>query len=79
MTALFASRPSYTKSTSLPLLPARLLSQVRSARSLWYDEGMNDVPDPSPIGRLVRFAQRGEPFPAEILKPLDLDVSENPF
>ena len=28
MTALFASRPSYTKPTSLPLLPARLLSAI---------------------------------------------------
>jgi hypothetical protein len=44
-------------------------------------DGMNDVPDPSPIDRLVRFAQRGESFPAEaeVLEPLDLDVSENPI
>jgi hypothetical protein len=34
-----------------------------------------------PNARLVRFAQRGEPLPADaaLLEPLDLDVSENPF
>jgi hypothetical protein len=42
---------------------------------------MNDVPDSQPNARLIRFGQRGEPFPAEttLLEPLDLDVSENPF
>jgi hypothetical protein len=42
---------------------------------------MNDVPDPPPDARLVRFAQRGEPFPVEttLLEPLDLNVSVNPF
>jgi hypothetical protein len=42
---------------------------------------MNDVPDPPPNARLVRFAKRSKPFPAEatLLEPLDLDVSENPF
>jgi hypothetical protein len=42
---------------------------------------MNEVPDPPPNTRLVRFAQRGEPFPAEaaLLELLDLDVSEKLF
>jgi hypothetical protein len=54
---------------------------VKSAQHARYDEGMKDVPDPSPNARLDRFAQRGEPFPAEseILETLDRDVSENPF
>jgi hypothetical protein len=55
--------------------------EVNSAQHARYDEGMNDVPDPPPNARLVRFAQRGEPFPAEttLLEPLNLDVSKNPF
>jgi hypothetical protein len=55
--------------------------EVKSAQHARYDEGMDDVPDPPPNARLVRFAQRGEPFPAEttLFEPLDLDVSENPF
>jgi hypothetical protein len=55
-------------------------NEIKSAQHTRYDEGMNDVPDPSPNARLVRFAKRGEPFPAEAahLEPLD-DVSENPF
>jgi hypothetical protein len=55
--------------------------EVKSAQHARYDEGMNDVPDPPPNARLVRFAQRGEPLSAEAenLEPLDLDVSENPF
>jgi hypothetical protein len=42
---------------------------------------MSNVADPPPNARLVRFTQRGEPFPAEaaLLEPLDLDVSENSF
>jgi hypothetical protein len=54
---------------------------VKSAQHARYDEGMNDVVDPPPNARLVRFAQRGEPLPVEaaLLEPLDLDVSENPF
>jgi hypothetical protein len=55
--------------------------EVKSAQHARYDEGMNDVPDPPLNARLVRFAQRGEPFPAEttLLEPLDRDVSENYF
>jgi hypothetical protein len=50
--------------------------EVKSAQHARYDEGMNDVPDPPPNARLVRFAQGGEPFPAEaaLLEPLDLDI-----
>jgi hypothetical protein len=55
--------------------------EVKSAQHARYDEGMNDVPDPPSNARLVRFSQRGEPFPAEttLLEPPGLDVSENPF
>jgi hypothetical protein len=54
---------------------------VKSAQHARYDQGMNDVADPPPNARLVRFAQRGEPLPVEaaLLEPLDLGVSENPF
>jgi hypothetical protein len=54
--------------------------EVKSAQHARYDDGSNDILDPPPNARLVRFTQRGEPFPAEadILEPLDLDVSETP-
>jgi hypothetical protein len=52
---------------------------VKSAQHACYDQGMNDVADPPPTTRLVRFTHG--PFPAEaaLLETLDLDVSENPF
>jgi hypothetical protein len=55
--------------------------EIKSAQHARYDEGMNDFPYPPPNARLVRFAQRGEPFPAkaEVLEFLDIDVSENTF
>jgi hypothetical protein len=54
---------------------------VKTALHARYDEGMNDVADPPPNARLVRFAQRGEPFPSEAtpIETIELDVSENPF
>jgi hypothetical protein len=55
--------------------------EVMSAQHAHYDDGMNDVPDPPLNARLVLFAQEGEAFPAGATppRPLDLDVSENPF
>jgi hypothetical protein len=55
--------------------------EVKSAQHARYDEGMNGVPDPPSNARLVRFTQRGEPFPNEatLLETLDLDVPESPF
>jgi hypothetical protein len=42
---------------------------------------MNDVADPSPNVRLVRFIRRGESFPVEAVHfaPPDLDVPEKYF
>jgi hypothetical protein len=42
--------------------------EVKSAQHARYDEGMNDVPDPSPNARQIRFAQLGEPVPTECLR-----------
>jgi hypothetical protein len=55
--------------------------EVKSARHADYDEAMNDVADSPSKARLVRFTQRGEPFPgkAVLLELLDLDVAESPF